>query len=65
MLTVGCLCAPLGCPPLQGSEGGQQNFMGVLETAMKLAHQDADAEDEDGGQRAAAAKVETQQLIFF
>lgn len=34
--------------------------MGVLETALKLAHQDADAEDEEeGGQRAAAAKVET------
>ncbi|KAM4604210.1 coiled-coil and C2 domain-containing protein 1A isoform 1-T2 [Polymixia lowei] len=43
------LPVPPGCPPLQGSEGGQQNFMGVLETAMKLANQDADeGEDEDG-----------------
>uniref|UniRef100_A0A672YG11 Coiled-coil and C2 domain-containing protein 1B n=1 Tax=Sphaeramia orbicularis TaxID=375764 RepID=A0A672YG11_9TELE len=41
------LPVPPGCPPLQGSEGGQQNFMGVLETAMKIANQDADAEDED------------------
>lgn len=53
-------CTLLGCPPLQGSEGSQQNFMGVLETALKLANQDADAEDEEaGGQRGAAAKVET------
>lgn len=37
--------------------------MGVLETALKLAHQDADAEDEEeGGQKAAAAKVETLQI---
>ncbi|XP_036390915.1 coiled-coil and C2 domain-containing protein 1A [Megalops cyprinoides] len=42
------LPVPPGCPPLQGSEGGEQNFMGVLETAMKLANQDADAEDDDG-----------------
>ncbi|XP_016139698.1 coiled-coil and C2 domain-containing protein 1A [Sinocyclocheilus grahami] len=42
------LPVPPGCPPLQGTEGGQQNFMGVLETAMKLANQDADANaDED------------------
>uniref|UniRef100_A0A8C7IHD2 Coiled-coil and C2 domain-containing protein 1B n=1 Tax=Oncorhynchus kisutch TaxID=8019 RepID=A0A8C7IHD2_ONCKI len=40
------LPVPPGCPPLQGSESSQQNFMGVLETAMKLANQDADAEDE-------------------
>lgn len=58
-------CAPLGCPPLQGSEGSQQNFMGVLETALKLAHQNADAEDgEEGGQRAAAAKVERLQTLY-
>lgn len=38
---------PPGCPPLQGSEGGEQNFMGVLETAMKIANQDVDAENED------------------
>lgn len=54
------VCTLLGCPPLQGSEGSQQNFMGVLETALKLANQDADTEDEEaGGQRVAAAKVET------
>ncbi|XP_047434539.1 coiled-coil and C2 domain-containing protein 1A [Mugil cephalus] len=41
------LPVPPGCPPLQGSEGAQQNFMGVLETAMKIANQDADAEDDD------------------
>ncbi|KAK7165665.1 hypothetical protein R3I93_005670 [Phoxinus phoxinus] len=42
------LPVPPGCPPLQGTEGGNQNFMGVLETAMKLANQDEDAdEDED------------------
>ncbi|XP_047222473.1 coiled-coil and C2 domain-containing protein 1A isoform X2 [Girardinichthys multiradiatus] len=41
------LPVPPGCPPLQGSEGGQQNLMGVLETAMKIANQDADAEDDD------------------
>ncbi|XP_071771422.2 coiled-coil and C2 domain-containing protein 1A [Centroberyx gerrardi] len=41
------LPVPPGCPPLQGSEAGQQNFMGVLETAMKLANQDADAEEEE------------------
>uniref|UniRef100_A0A8C1UFB6 Coiled-coil and C2 domain-containing protein 1B n=1 Tax=Cyprinus carpio TaxID=7962 RepID=A0A8C1UFB6_CYPCA len=38
------LPVPPGCPPLQGTEGGEQNFMGVLETAMKLANQDADAD---------------------
>lgn len=49
------LPVPPGCPPLQGTEGGQQNFMGVLETAMKIANQDADAEDdEEDGQREAA-----------
>ncbi|XP_067296818.1 coiled-coil and C2 domain-containing protein 1A isoform X2 [Pseudorasbora parva] len=42
------LPVPPGCPPLQGTEGGNQNFMGVLETAMKLANQDEDADaDED------------------
>uniref|UniRef100_A0A4W4H978 C2 domain-containing protein n=1 Tax=Electrophorus electricus TaxID=8005 RepID=A0A4W4H978_ELEEL len=40
------LPVPPGCPPLQGSESGEQNFIGVLETAMKLANQDADAEEE-------------------
>lgn len=47
----------LGCPPLQGSEGGQQNFMGVLETAMKIANQDADGEDEEEDGQKEAARV--------
>ncbi|XP_071359891.1 coiled-coil and C2 domain-containing protein 1A [Trachinotus anak] len=53
------LPVPPGCPPLQGSEGGQQNLMGVLETAMKIANQDADAEDdeEDGPTEAAKPAV--------
>lgn len=64
------MCAALlGCPPLQGSEGGQQNFMGVLETAMKIANQDADAEDEeDDGQREAAKvkkKGRTKWSIYY
>ncbi|KAL6110431.1 cc2d1a [Pungitius sinensis] len=50
------LPVPPGCPPLQGSEGGQQNFMGVLETAMKIANQDADAEDEEEDEQNEAAK---------
>nr|XP_040041709.1 coiled-coil and C2 domain-containing protein 1A [Gasterosteus aculeatus aculeatus] len=50
------LPVPPGCPPLQGSEGGQQNFMGVLETAMKIANQDADAEDEEEDEQREAAK---------
>ncbi|KAG7460128.1 hypothetical protein MATL_G00217960 [Megalops atlanticus] len=33
------------CPPLQGSESTEQNFSGLLETAMKLANQDAEAEE--------------------
>lgn len=49
--------ALLGCPPLQGSEGGQQNFLGVLETAMKIANQDADGEDEEEDGQSVAAKV--------
>lgn len=53
MYFVSCL---LGCPPLQGSEGDQQNFIGVLETAMKIANQDPDAADEDGPRE--SAKVE-------
>ncbi|XP_051983110.1 coiled-coil and C2 domain-containing protein 1A-like [Xyrauchen texanus] len=40
------LPVPPGCPPLQGTEGGGQNFMGVLETAMKLANQDEDEDEE-------------------
>uniref|UniRef100_A0A3B4XIV8 Coiled-coil and C2 domain-containing protein 1B n=1 Tax=Seriola lalandi dorsalis TaxID=1841481 RepID=A0A3B4XIV8_SERLL len=50
------LPVPPGCPPLQGSEGAQQNFMGVLETAMKIANQDADAEDEEEDGPTEAAK---------
>ncbi|KAK7930219.1 hypothetical protein WMY93_006614 [Mugilogobius chulae] len=38
---------PPGCPPLQGSEEGGQNFKGVLETAMKIANQDVEADDDD------------------
>lgn len=51
-----CVFSP-GCPPLQGSEGSQQNLIGVLETAMKIANQDADADDDDDdedGQKEAA-----------
>uniref|UniRef100_A0A671PHI3 Coiled-coil and C2 domain-containing protein 1B n=1 Tax=Sinocyclocheilus anshuiensis TaxID=1608454 RepID=A0A671PHI3_9TELE len=66
------LPVPPGCPPLQGTEGGQQNFMGVLETAMKLANQDADADaDEDEKAQKVASKFsETsgnsqQQLDFL
>ncbi|XP_031677852.1 coiled-coil and C2 domain-containing protein 1A isoform X2 [Oncorhynchus kisutch] len=51
------LPVPPGCPPLQGSESSQQNFMGVLETAMKLANQDADAEDEVGTEELAKPAV--------
>ncbi|RVE75774.1 hypothetical protein OJAV_G00002280 [Oryzias javanicus] len=39
------LPVPPGCPALQGSEGSQQNFMNVLETAMKIANRDEDAEN--------------------
>uniref|UniRef100_A0A3P9K7Q1 Coiled-coil and C2 domain-containing protein 1B n=1 Tax=Oryzias latipes TaxID=8090 RepID=A0A3P9K7Q1_ORYLA len=39
------LPVPPGCPALQGSEGSQQNFLNVLETAMKIANQDGDAEN--------------------
>uniref|UniRef100_A0A671KCY0 Coiled-coil and C2 domain-containing protein 1A-like n=1 Tax=Sinocyclocheilus anshuiensis TaxID=1608454 RepID=A0A671KCY0_9TELE len=42
------------CPPLQGTEGGEQNFMGVLETAMKLANQDADADADEEPQKPSA-----------
>ncbi|KAF7689286.1 coiled-coil and C2 domain-containing protein 1A isoform X2 [Silurus meridionalis] len=41
------LPVPPGCPPLQGAESAEQNFLGVLETAVKLANQDADAGDDD------------------
>ncbi|XP_017272528.1 coiled-coil and C2 domain-containing protein 1A [Kryptolebias marmoratus] len=57
------LPVPPGCPPLQGSEGGQQNFMGVLETAMKIANQDADGEDEDEEGQNEAAKPAVRPLL--
>lgn len=38
---------PPGCPPLQGTEEGEQNFMGVLETAMKIANQNDEGDDDD------------------
>lgn len=52
-----------GCPPLQGSEGSQQNLIGVLETAMKIANQDADAEDDDEDGQKEAAKVGINGLL--
>ncbi|XP_030634753.1 coiled-coil and C2 domain-containing protein 1A [Chanos chanos] len=55
------LPVPPGCPPLQGSEGGEQNFMGVLETAMKLANRDADAEDDDDEEEAKTAHPAVQK----
>lgn len=45
------LPVPPGCLPLQGAEAGEQNFMGVLETAMKLANQDAEADDDEEPQK--------------
>lgn len=64
-----CVCDLSGCPPLQGTEGGQDNFINVLETAMKLANQDPDTEDDEEGGQSEAAKVgrgksETQQSPF-
>lgn len=46
-----------GCPPFQGSESSQQNMIGVLETAMKIANQDADADDDEDGQEAAKVRI--------
>ncbi|XP_068178265.1 coiled-coil and C2 domain-containing protein 1A [Antennarius striatus] len=43
------LPVPPGCPPLQGSEGSQQSFVNVLETALELANQDVDGDDKEGG----------------
>lgn len=59
--------SPPGCLPLQGSEGAQQNFMGVLETAMKIANQDADAEDdeEEGQKEAAKVKLMRHHLMVI
>ncbi|XP_019744698.1 coiled-coil and C2 domain-containing protein 1A [Hippocampus comes] len=48
------LPVPPGCPPLQGSESDSQNFMGVLETAMKIANRDPDAEEEEDSPRETA-----------
>lgn len=57
-VTVSHVCvAVLGCPPLQGSEGSQQNFMGVLETAMRIANEDAEDEEEDGPREGAKVKI--------
>ncbi|XP_053471351.1 coiled-coil and C2 domain-containing protein 1A [Ictalurus furcatus] len=50
------LPVPPGCPPLQGAESAEQNFLGVLETAVKLANQDADAGDDDDGPEEEGAK---------
>ncbi|KAF7657060.1 hypothetical protein LDENG_00032390 [Lucifuga dentata] len=55
------LPVPPGCPPLQGSEGSQQNFMGVLETAMKIANQDPDDEDGPGENAKPAIHSQTQK----
>lgn len=67
-----CVRSLPGCPPLQGSEGGQENFMGVLEKAMQLANQDPDTvgddDDEEEGQSEAAkvgGRVEELFLSFF
>ncbi|XP_048870721.1 coiled-coil and C2 domain-containing protein 1A [Brienomyrus brachyistius] len=55
---------PPGCPPLQGSEGSEQNLVGVLETALKLANQDAEAEDDDeSGTREPAAKLTSKAAV--
>ncbi|XP_028827905.1 coiled-coil and C2 domain-containing protein 1A [Denticeps clupeoides] len=51
------LPVPPGCPPLQGSESGEQNFAGILDTAMKLANQDADAEEDSPDEDAAKPAV--------
>ncbi|KAF4075445.1 hypothetical protein AMELA_G00234500 [Ameiurus melas] len=50
------LPVPPGCPPLQGAESAEQSFLGVLETAVKLANQDADAGDDDDGPEEEGAK---------
>ncbi|XP_077426748.1 coiled-coil and C2 domain-containing protein 1A [Vanacampus margaritifer] len=50
------LPVPPGCPPLQGSERDSQNFMGVLETAMKIANRDPEAEEEEEDSPREAAK---------
>lgn len=46
-----------GCPPLQGFENAEQNFLGVLETAVKLANQDADAGEDDDNPEEEVTKV--------
>lgn len=52
---------PPGCPPLQGSEGGERNFMGVLETAMKIANQDDEADDDDEDAPPSAVRASAQK----
>ncbi|NXK15452.1 C2D1A protein, partial [Herpetotheres cachinnans] len=48
------LPVPPGFPPIQGAEtpSGDQSIAGVLETAMKLASQEAHEEEEDGTEEA-------------
>ncbi|XP_039626416.1 coiled-coil and C2 domain-containing protein 1A isoform X1 [Polypterus senegalus] len=45
------LPVPPGFPPIQGTDGsgGDQSIMGVLETAMKLANQPEDGEEDEDG----------------
>uniref|UniRef100_A0A8C9YTM3 Coiled-coil and C2 domain-containing protein 1B n=1 Tax=Sander lucioperca TaxID=283035 RepID=A0A8C9YTM3_SANLU len=64
-VTLSDLPVPPGCPPLQGSEGGQQNFMGVLETAMKIANQDADAEEEEEDEKVFVTRRGRVSLLFL
>lgn len=52
---------PPGCPPLQGSEGAERNFMGVLETAMKIANQDDEADDDDEDAPPSAVRASAQK----
>lgn len=54
-----------GCPPLQGFESTEQNFLGVLETAVKLANQDADAGEDDDGPEEEVAKVMNQKSTLL
>ncbi|XP_064171198.1 coiled-coil and C2 domain-containing protein 1A-like isoform X1 [Anguilla rostrata] len=39
------LPVPPGCPPLQGTEGTEQNFTGVVEAAVRLANRDTEEEE--------------------
>ncbi|XP_043913621.1 coiled-coil and C2 domain-containing protein 1A [Protopterus annectens] len=53
------LPVPPGFPPLQGTEdsGGDQSIMGVLETAMKLANQEDDGDEDEEERKVAAHPV--------